>query len=261
MIEFLFASANLPFTIALGVMIMLGTLEIVSFLLGVGISNLFDSMLPELDADVDIDTDIDIDTEVDIDVDGDVDVDVDADVDADIAADGDLAEASVRVGALPGILRALSWLGLGKVPVIILVSMFLMVFGLIGLVSQYVVLRLTGQQFMLPGFIAWLPALMVTLPIMRVFSNTMARIMPKEETSAVSEKTFVGRIALITGGVARRDHPAQAKLVDEYGQTHYIMVEPDDDDETFEDGSDVILVKRVSAVFRAIRNTSEALID
>ena len=234
-------------------MIMLGTLEIVSFLLGVGISNLFDSMLPELDVDVDIDTDVDID----IDVDGDVDVDVDADV----AADGDLAEATIRVDALPGILRALSWLGLGKVPVIILVSMFLMVFGLIGMVGQYVVLSLTGRQFMLPGFIAWLPALMVTLPIMRVFSNTMARIMPKEETSAVSEKTFVGRIALITGGVARRDHPAQAKLVDEHGQTHYIMVVPDDDDETFEDGSDVILVKRVSAVFRAIRNTSEALID
>jgi hypothetical protein len=66
---------------------------------------------------------------------------------------------------------------------------------------------------------------------------------------------------VITLGNARRGYPAEARLKDEHGQLHYVMVEPDSDSEEFAQGSTVLLVKQESSVFRAIRNTSDALID
>ncbi|MEZ5581571.1 MAG: DUF1449 family protein [Candidatus Competibacteraceae bacterium] len=38
---------------------------------------------------------------------------------------------------------------------------------------------------------------------------------------------FIGRVAVITLGTAGYDSPAQAKLRDQHGQTHYIMTAPD----------------------------------
>ncbi|MEL6964311.1 MAG: OB-fold-containig protein, partial [Pseudomonadota bacterium] len=73
--------------------------------------------------------------------------------------------------------------------------------------------------------------------------------------------SFVGRVATITLGSARLGQPAQAKLQDQHGQTHYVMVEPDRQDITFEQGSRVLLVARARGVFRAIKNKNNALID
>ena len=48
---------------------------------------------------------------------------------------------------------------------------------------------------------------------------------------------------------------------DRYGQTHYVMVEPDETGEEFENGTQVILISQQGAVFKAIRNKSEVLVD
>ncbi|MCF6235480.1 MAG: YqiJ family protein [Gammaproteobacteria bacterium] len=82
-----------------------------------------------------------------------------------------------------------------------------------------------------------------------------------DETDAVSEETFIGRVAKITLGKAEISSPAQAKLKDEHGQIHYIMVEPDMQNEIFETGRLVILVSRVGAIFKAIPNDKSVLFD
>lgn len=232
MFDFLFASANLPFTVALGLMAGIGILEGVATMLGLGMSGAIDSLLP--------DTDIDIES-------------------PHPHLDGtDVIDAHAQdIGGLFS--RLLSWLHIGRVPILMLFIVFLCAFGSIGLVLQALAANVSG--YLLPGFIAAVPAFIGAVATVRVTGSLLIRIMPKDETSAVSETTFIGRVAVITIGTARKGNPAQAKLHDQFGQTHYVMVEPDDADVAFATGQDVLIVKRAGHIFTAIANTSESLVD
>ncbi len=101
----------------------------------------------------------------------------------------------------------------------------------------------------------------VSLPLVRMLTGVIARIMPKDETEAVSEKSFIGRVAVITLGKAAKGKPAQAKLKDKFGTTHYIMVAPDLEDETFRQGDPVLIVRQAGAGYTGIANSVAALND
>ncbi|MCS6762312.1 MAG: YqiJ family protein [Candidatus Devosia symbiotica] len=70
----------------------------------------------------------------------------------------------------------------------------------------------------------------------------IARIMPKEETEAVSTKAFVGRVATIFHGSASQGHPAEAKLTDIHNMTHYVLIEPDEDEPEMPTRSKVVII-------------------
>lgn len=231
MIEFIFLNQNFPFTVALTIMLFIALLEGVSTCLGAGVSHFIDSVIPDIDVDADIDIDVDID--------------------ADIDADGpDLFHSGVLT-------RTLGWLRIGKVPFLIILIIFLTSFGLTGLFIQSILLNALG--FMLPGLIASVITLIVVLPVVRFLTGIIARIIPKDETSAVSEKSFIGRVAVITLGKAVQGNPAQAKLKDEFGTTHYFMVEPDLPDTEFNQGESILIVKQTRSGFKAIRNSNPVL--
>ena len=83
--------------------------------------------------------------------------------------------------------------------------------------------------------------------------------MPKEETEAPSLDDFIGAIATITGGTARKDLPAEAKLTDEHGKSHYVRIIPHDP-ETQPRGTQVILLTRKGNLYTAMRNPEDNLI-
>jgi len=223
-INFLLSTSNLPFTIALGFMVGIGMLEVVTMLLGTGASSLIDSLLPEVNMEV------------------------------------NLSLPDVGVAGSPGALsKFLDWLRLGRVPVLALLVLFLFSFGITGLIFQSISQHTVG--FLMPGIVASVPAFLVSIGFLRLTGGALAKIIPKDETEAVSEDSFVGRVAVITMGTAKRGQPAQAKLQDQYGQVHYVMVEPDSDGVTFETGSEALLVLRNGGVFIAISNPSGALVD
>lgn len=227
MLEFIFAAPNLPFAVALALMLLIALLEGVTTTLGMGLSGFLDSMMPDMDVDIDFD------------------VDVDADMDApDFHASGPLT-------------KMLSWLRIGQVPALVLLVIFLTAFGLLGLGVQSVANRLTGH--LLPALTASGAAFVLALPLVRMFGGILARVMPKDETEAVSEKSFIGQVAVVTTGKAKMGSPAQGKLTDRYGQAHYVMIEPDEAGEEFLQGAEVLLVSQHGATFKAIRNTSAAL--
>ena len=106
------------------------------------------------------------------------------------------------------------------------------------------------------------PSCETVLPaVVRVLGGVIGLILPRDETDAVAEREFVGRIATITLGTAGLGSPAEAKLTDQHGQAHYIMIEPDQESEKFEQGSAVLITERHGAVFRGIRNPKDALVD
>ncbi len=250
MFDFVLADGNFPFAVALGLMLGIAVLEGTMTLLGAGISQAIDSLLPESLGDVDIDADID----TDFDVDAAMDV-----VDGSGADFGDADIGQTPVAATSALSRILGWLCVGKVPVLILLVAFLTVFGLTGLFVQSLIQGMTGG--LLPGALASIPALIVAVPSVRVIGSGIAKLIPKDETSAVTTKSFIGRIATITVGTARTGQPAEAKLQDTHGQTHYVMVEPDNADDVFEAGTQVLLVEQSGPRFRCILNTSSALVD
>ncbi len=220
MFEGMLTPALAPFSIALGIMLLIALTEAMGTVFGISPSGLFDQFFPDVDVDADL----------------------------EMAAD---AEASVEPSGL--LSSVLGWLCIGKVPVLVLLVAFLTAFGLSGIMLQSIAKSTIGFHF--PSVIAAIIALFLALPPTRWLAIGLANVMPKEESEAVSTKTFVGKVATITRGIAKEGVPAEAKLRDVHGQMHYVLVEPDVADDEFPQGSEVLLTSQSSAIrFRAILN-------
>lgn len=147
----------------------------------------------------------------------------------------------------------LGWLHLGRVPLLVILVTLLTAFALIGFTVNGIGHGLLGHYPppLLTAPIAFLGA----LPVVRVFGLAIARLIPRDETSAIPLSSLVGRVAVVTTGTARAGYPAEARLTTDHGQTFYVRVEPDDRDIQFATGDSVLLVKQVSGSrFLAIAN-------
>lgn len=153
----------------------------------------------------------------------------------------------------------LSWINVGRLPLLMLIVVFLFGFGMTGLIGQRIVAEVFGQPG--PWFLAAPIAFAAALPVTRIFGRGVAKVMPRDETSAVSRDSLVGRVAVIVMGEARHASAAQARVRDQHGQVHYVMVEPDNSADVFEQGSSVLLVRYAGAKYFAIHNTSVSLRD
>lgn len=238
MIDTLLQPEAAPFTVALCLMLVIAVVELLGTLMGLAPSGLLDSLLPE--------TDLDLDGDVEFDASG------------GSALEGDIVTAPDAPSAGP-LSQVLGWLCVGRVPILVLLVCFLTAFGLTGLIVQGLVAGLMG--FTLPALLAVIPALIVALPATRHLGLALSALMPKEQTEAVSQRGFVGRIATIIRGEARTGQPAEAKLSDQYGQTHYLLVEPDEADAVLMAGQEVLIVRLVSGRYHAIDNPNPALTD
>jgi hypothetical protein len=163
------------------------------------------------------------------------------DLDAD--TDGGLGTGDIGDGLL-------SFLGIGRLPLMIWLALYVMLFTLIGYGAQQFIQSLTGG--LLPAIIAGPSAALAALPVTAILARPLAKIMPKDETTAVSLDSLVGRFAWVEIGTARRGSAARAKAMDIHGHAHFIMVEPDNDDQAFVAGEKLLLVRRQGDVFRAI---------
>lgn len=214
----LFSPALAPFMAALILLALILALEVGGLLFGATVSGMIDNALPGLG---------------------------EADAPDGLGAGGGFVE------------QALSWLYVGKVPMLIVLASFLTGFGLTGFVLQSAAHGAFGAA--LPVWIAGPVAFLAALPATRFLAIAFSRVMPKEESDAVSLDSFIGRIALVLRGEARRGKPAEAKLSDSRGAAHYVLVEPLDDDSVFAQGSEVLLIEKRGAVFRVVANDNPAL--
>lgn len=167
--------------------------------------------------------------------------------------DMDLDALSGTEGFSPGVVTSfLYWVNVGRVPFIILMVLFMTAFVATGYILQYVCLSLVDH--MLPAWLASLVAIAASAPCVRVLGKGLSRIMPRDETEAVSTAELVGTRAVIVLGTARRGSPAQARANDRYGQQHYLMLEPDDPEAVLETGEPLLLVRLEGEKFYAIKH-------
>ncbi len=170
--------------------------------------------------------------------------DLDADMDGDV--DG--------LGAADGLL---SFLGLGRLPLMIWLALFLLLFMVSGYAGQQVVQNMTGS--LLSPWLAGPLAALAGIPATAILARPLGRIMPKDETTAVSIDSLVGRFAVLGTGMAKPGSPARAKVIDIYGHPHFVMVEPDNVGQQFTSGEKLLLVRREGDLFKAISQGGQHL--
>ncbi|OEY94053.1 hypothetical protein BJD20_02195 [Acinetobacter proteolyticus] len=203
--------SNLVFSIALMLCLFIGLLEFILLLFG-GSSSFLEQFLPDSLTDID--------------------------------------HADISVEQPDSVLtQFLEWLYLGKVPLLIWLIIFLTVYALTGLIIQDLF-----YQFREHYLSAWIIApvcLFLSMPLVRYSAALVTKIIPKDETTAIQADDLIGRTAHIILGDAKPNSPAQAKVKDQFGQTHYVLVEPELD-LVFHQGQDVILTQRTKIGFQAI---------
>ena len=222
--SFFFADQNFPFMVAMGVTLLIAVIEIGGLLLGLGLSEAIDNLLPDIDAgaEVDFDADLDLDTE--------------------IGADGEPADH----GAFA---HLLGWLNVGRVPFLVLLIVLLASFSVVGFAAQ---LALSKVAVLLPSWIMGPLAFAAALPLTRSASRLVGWIMPREESYAVDEFEFIGRTATITLGPIDAQTPGKGRLVDQHGNVHFVRLRAANAEDRFEPNASVLLVGLEGSVFEVI---------
>lgn len=147
----------------------------------------------------------------------------------------------------------LGWLHIGKVPILVLLVVLLTAFAIIGYAINGAIRG--GFGFYPPAPVSAAAAFLGALPVVRMTGAAIARLIPRDETTAVSFESLVGRVAVVVNGTARAGYPAEARVKNHHGQTLYVRVEPDEPDLQFGAGESVLLVKQISGSrFLAIAN-------
>lgn len=136
---------NFPFSVALVIVAILAAIEGVGLLIGAGLFGFLDGLLPNIDLDVDA---------------------------------PDMTTSSISG-------QFMTWLRIGRVPAIFSLIVFLVAFGLTGLLIQGLSNTILGAP--LPALIAIIPAFVVSMPILRVGNYVLSVVVPKDETTAVSK--------------------------------------------------------------------------
>lgn len=140
--------------------------------------------------------------------------------------------------------KLLGWLHVGRVPALVLLILFLTGFAVTGFGLNMVAHHMLGVW--VTPIVAVPLAFFAALPIVRILGAGLARLIPQDQTYAVSFDSLIGRIATIVNGTARRGYPAQAKVVNEHGQAIYVMVEPDAEGVSFANGERILLKRQIS---------------
>ena len=149
-----------------------------------------------------------------------------------------------------GVSNLLDWLCLTKLPMLVWLIIALTHFEIIGYSINYAVLTSLEWQ---PQLIFILPTTVFFTLIMTHFvGSALAQIIPNNETTAVSTSTFIGKAAKITIGTASSGNPAEALLIDDFNQKHYIMVEPEFEKEYLPKGTEVVIVEKLNGTWLAI---------
>lgn len=152
----------------------------------------------------------------------------------------------------------LDWLGLGgELPILIWLTSLLGCFTISGIALQQTATALTGVP--LHWAVATGGALAVAAMLNIVATRGLTRIMPRFESTAIETDDLLRRRGIIMEGAARRGAPARGKIVDQFGQAHFVMVEPHDDTDVISAGQTALLVRRSGALFLDFPTTARFL--
>jgi hypothetical protein len=141
------------------------------------------------------------------------------------------------------------WINAGRLPLLILIVLALGVFAIAGFFLQGIA---HGVGLSVPVAIAAIAAAAFSLPVIRVTSRSIARIIPRDETYAVNEADFIGHVAEVSVGPLDQGLPGRVRLRDVFGNWHSLVARASPDSAPLPVGASVLLVDRDAKSFIAI---------
>jgi hypothetical protein len=158
-------------------------------------------------------------------------------------------DASVDADSHHGLDGLFLWINTGRLPLLILIILALGVFSIEGFLLQGIA-HMVGAA--VPVAIAALAAAAGSIPLIRTTSRGLARIIPRDETYAVSDADFIGKVALVSVGPLDQGLPGRVRLKDVFGNWHTVAARASPDSTALPVGASVLLVDRDAKSFIAI---------
>jgi hypothetical protein len=141
------------------------------------------------------------------------------------------------------------WINAGRLPLLILIILALGVFSIEGFLLQGIA-HVVGAA--VPVAIAALAAAAGSIPVIRTTSRGLSRIIPRDESYAVSDADFVGKVAVVSIGPLDQGLPGRVRLKDVFGNWHTVPARASPDSIALAVGASVLLVDRDAKSFIAI---------
>ena len=142
----------------------------------------------------------------------------------------------------------MSWLNKGGVPLLVLIMIALASFAIAGFVIQGVAQAVIAP---LPTLVASLCAVAAALPVTRTLSRWTARILPTDETAAISQADLIGLVGTVALGPLDQGKPGQVRVKDQHGNIHVLRANAAPG-HVIPQGAAVLLVDGASGLFQAI---------
>ena len=145
---------------------------------------------------------------------------------------------------------ALGWLNLGRVPLLMLLMLLLGLFSAGGMVLQAVADASIG---LLPPFAAIAASAAFALLTTGAASKLVARILPREESYALSDEDLLGKIGTVTVGPLESHAVGKISVSDAHGNRHFPRARPAIAGDVIEIGAEVLIVDMKHREYRVIR--------
>lgn len=167
-------------------------------------------------------------------------------LDLDADADGDIG---------PGLL---DWLGLGHgLPILVWLTSLLACFTVAGFATQQIVTATSGAP--LHWGIASAIALAAGGFANAFVSAGLVRVFPSFESTVIDADELLRQRGTVLEGSAARGRPARAKVIDQHGQAHYVMIEPHHETDIIAQGETALLIRKEGPIFFALPDASPKL--
>ena len=150
--------------------------------------------------------------------------------------------------------NALCWLNVGGVPLLVFILLALGLFSIAGFLIQDAA-RLVMAP--LPASIAALGAVAVALPLLRASTREVARLIPQDESYAVSLSDLIGRVGQVVVGPLDQGLPGRVRVKDVHDNWHTVTASAAPDSPPLQKGARVLLVDCRDRLFIAIAATDE----
>ncbi|KWV46899.1 hypothetical protein AS156_20985 [Bradyrhizobium macuxiense] len=141
------------------------------------------------------------------------------------------------------------WINAGRLPLLILIILVLGIFSIGGFLLQGLA-HAVGTA--IPVSLAAVAAAFGSIPVIRNASRGLARIIPRDESYAVDDRDFVGKVATVAVGPLDQGLPGRVRLKDVFGNWHTVSARASPDSEALQVGASVLLVDRDAKSFIAI---------
>jgi len=150
--------------------------------------------------------------------------------------------------------NALCWLNVGGVPLLVFILLALGLFSIAGFLIQDAARLVLAP---LPASIAALGAVAAMLPLLRAATREVARLIPQDETYAVSLSDLIGRVGQVVIGPLDQGLPGRVRVKDVHDNWHTVTASAAPDSPPLQKGARVLLVDCRDRLFIAIAATDE----